>query len=712
MKRSGSNLGRRSGLKGKGRTGLIIQGLSWFSTALICVMLAALLAGCESYEEKQARLAAVALEAQGDEASNAAQELEDPILVAKVALEAREEYARSRAVRKLASQPTLETIALKDPSGFVREIAVAKLVDQALLGRIALEDENSSVQKAAVEALAEQELLAEIAILLDASRVPSLAVEKLTDQALLEKVAVQAVSYQARERAAEKIQNQQLLFRIALEDQSHGVRAAALKNLKDPALLSEARAWTYPQDTKKITDQALLERIATESEKVEVSRAAVEKLTNKQLLIDIAVRKGRDRLVRFAAAERLGPGYRPLLDPWMHPGKTSRVRNPDLLKEIALEAANAYVREAAVKTLINERRKSYSSSRDSLLKQDQAFFQKIAQEDEDEDVREAAVQGLIDQHLLVRIAMGDAAWNIRREAAKAIKDPSLREDVGKWFFPKETRKVKDQDLLTRIVLESQDHSVRSTAVESINDQQRLAKIAVESKDVQVQKLALGGLNDQNLLARVALTSLAPWGGGLNARVLSIQKITDQTILKKIALQDEQWCHVFSQYGTGETSRLAVRIQGTDWRHKDSRCAFYHASFMVDDRNVLRRINRDYPERQAKYARLKLALLDWGRADFQYKITILNPSRTYETSVKYSANAGAAQSAQSGIPIGWDKVYGEEAALAVFQGRRKICQWRGSTSFPQKLAGKRSEIQLDVDPHKVLAILDKSPYFHK
>jgi hypothetical protein len=79
---------------------------------------------------------------------------------------------------------------------------------------------------------------------------------------------------------------------------------------------------------------------------------------------------------------------------------------------------------------------------------------------------------------------------------------------------------------------SPDQQVRLAAVQKLNDQTVLAKIAMEDTDDSVRITAVDKLTDQAILEKIALES-----NDYLVRRSAVDKLIDQTILAKIALED-------------------------------------------------------------------------------------------------------------------------------------------------------------------------------
>jgi|GEM_PF-1739308 len=211
------------------------------------------------------------------------------------------------------SQKKLAGVAKNDKD--VRRIAVEKLTDQKVLADFDKNAKDRQVRYAAVEKITKQKVLADIAKNdKDSAGVRMTAVEKLIDQNLLADIVKNAKDRQVRHAAVEKITEQDVLADIAKNDKdSAGVRMTAVE---------------------KLTDQNLLADIAKNAKDRQVRHAAVEKITEQDVLADIAKNDKDSAGVRMTALEKL------------------TVQN--LLADIAKNYEDGYVREAAVKKLLDD----------------------------------------------------------------------------------------------------------------------------------------------------------------------------------------------------------------------------------------------------------------------------------------------------------------------------------------------------------------------
>ncbi|MCX5699418.1 MAG: HEAT repeat domain-containing protein [Candidatus Omnitrophica bacterium] len=117
----------------------------------------------------------------------------DPLLLAKIAVEDKDPVVRRAAIGNLTDQYVLAKIAVGDRNDFVRADAVAKLTDQNTLAKIAVKDGEWLVR--------------------------CHAVRRLTDQGLLAKIAVEDWNEDVRIFAREKIINEKLLVKIDKEEE-------------------------------------------------------------------------------------------------------------------------------------------------------------------------------------------------------------------------------------------------------------------------------------------------------------------------------------------------------------------------------------------------------------------------------------------------------------------------------------------------------------
>ena len=113
----------------------------------------------------------------------------------------------------------------------VRKQAVAVVNDPSILARVALTDDDPDVRSAATGRIADETVLEQIAASDSSEDVRAIAVGKITNEATLRAFATgESVDYGVRVAAIEKLQDQGVLSRIAL-DVSDDCRSAAIERV-------------------------------------------------------------------------------------------------------------------------------------------------------------------------------------------------------------------------------------------------------------------------------------------------------------------------------------------------------------------------------------------------------------------------------------------------------------------------------------------------
>jgi len=166
--------------------------------------------------------------------------------------------------------------------------------------------------------------------------------------------------------------------------------------------------------------------------------------------------------------------------------------------------------------------------------ENQTLLGNIARADLDSRVRKTAINKLIDQNLLVKVAMNrEEDKDVRKEAAKKLTDQSFLVKVAKK--PDKRISINEKGLDYNALqaksdeLEKEEAEVRIEAVLRIEDQAILAEIAKEKYDSpDVLKAVLNKLEDPRLLAEIAKSDPVYW-----VCVEIIKKISDQKLLADI-----------------------------------------------------------------------------------------------------------------------------------------------------------------------------------
>ena len=160
-------------------------------------------------------------------------------------------------------------------------------------------------------------------------------------------------------------------------------------------------------------------------------------------------------------------------------------------------------------------------------------------------VREKAVQNLKDQQILCRLAINDADSKVREAAAEKLNDNSLIIQVEK-DAPSDARaivipKIDDEKLLAQIAKNDDDTTCRAAAVSKIKNEKILFQIAcLKGEDsifnsVDYRRMATKKINDKRLLSKIAKKASLS-----DVRMEAISRIDDQNVLIEIAKNDVYW----------------------------------------------------------------------------------------------------------------------------------------------------------------------------
>ncbi|MBR6090719.1 MAG: hypothetical protein IKP86_12350 [Anaerolineaceae bacterium] len=154
------------------------------------------------------------------------------------------------------------------------------------------------------------------------------------------------------------------------------------------------------------------------------------------------------------------------------------------------------------------------------------------------------------------MALFEPAWKTNKEeklddamiALRAIDDPKKLRDVAMTALLPEVRleavsRITDEQLLLEIVVGKETNfDARKAAVRKINDENILAEIAVQRSAYPADGEAIAKLENVELLKKIAMSETG-W-----EQAKAVYKITDQRILKEIALKGEK----------GDARKTAIR----------------------------------------------------------------------------------------------------------------------------------------------------------
>lgn len=180
----------------------------------------------------------------------------------------------------------------------------------------------------------------------------------------------------------------------------------------------------------------------------------------------------------------------------------------------------------------------------------------------DPEIRLKAIIRLNDQTALARIAVEDENWRVREAARDRLTDQAMLANVamlatqGDGGWQSALKKVTDQVMLARVVRESKNPAASGAALEKLTDQNLLTGIAAEADGVYPSMgiAAAGRVTDQSLLGRIAAAARHPL-----IRQAAAEKLVDQTQLAGIAIADENPKVRRVALGRMDDSTLLARI---------------------------------------------------------------------------------------------------------------------------------------------------------
>lgn len=176
----------------------------------------------------------------------------------------------------------------------------------------------------------------------------------------------------------------------------------------------------------------------------------------------------------------------------------------------------------------------------------QANLAKVAEEDPEWLVREAAVKKLTDPARLVRIAQHNSDPRTRKAAVAKLTDPGLLRNIAQNDSEGQVRaaaaeKLDDLTLLRRLVEEDQSGQVRNAALTKLvaanqTDQSMLLNLVTQDPDSGVRKTALMKVDDPTVISKAATEDAS-----VLVRKAAVERLTDQHVLSKVLLEGPDAC---------------------------------------------------------------------------------------------------------------------------------------------------------------------------
>ena len=269
-----------------------------------------------------------------------------------------------------------------------------------------------------------------------------------------------------------------------------------------------------PRNYKRYSGKEFMELIESKIRQIPLKKAPTPSASTQNKQVEPAQNETNQSASKISSEDKL----------WLASHKSvEELTDQALLSKLALEDKDWLIREAAVKNsnLTN-----------------QSVIASLAVKDENVAVRFAAVDKLTDQSLLDKIAVEDKSWEVRSAAVRHLTNQTVLEKVAveeenKYIRRSATEKMTNQTVLARIAIGDKWEEVRMAAVKNLNDQAVLEEVAIADNHETVRWLAIDKITNQTVLAKIAIQEKTEW-----VRRDAVKKLTDQILLAKIAAEDE------------------------------------------------------------------------------------------------------------------------------------------------------------------------------
>ena len=258
---------------------------------------------------------------------------------------------------------------------------------------------------------------------------------------------------------------------------------------------------------EKLNTQSALCEVALNGKRSEVRLTAVEKVTDQQVLAKIAC-SDVDERIRGLAVRKLDN------------------HEQAVLCEIAQNEANNEVRLAAVEKVVDQQVLAKVARADvdarirniavrKLDNHEQAVFCEIAQNEANNEVRLAAVGKVMNQQVLAKIAREDQDVGIRGLAARKLD-------------------ARDQVLLCEIAQNETNNEIRATLIAKITDQGFLVKLLETEMNGHIRELIINNVSDSHPIKQNYYVSVAKGAGPMSDRIEAVKKLTSELKLMDLA----------------------------------------------------------------------------------------------------------------------------------------------------------------------------------
>ena len=322
------------------------------------------------------------------------------------------------------------------------------------------------------------------------------AVKELTDEQILIDIAENDEHKFVREAAVENpnLKNEKVLIEIARNDKCEYVRYSAIDKITNQEVLAEiasekSRGSTinsshdglHAIENPNLTDNQLLSNIIKSEEVSQmVLNVAPKKISDEKILKDLYIEFNNSNEYKFVKKRE---------------AIVLAISDKELLVDIAKNDNNEDVRKNAIKTVRNKY-PDLLITKDELFEiNDEEKLIDIAKNNLDAEIRSLAVGMISDEQVLIDIIKTDRDMGVVNEAIKnshltnqdILSEIASDFEYSKYgFFARLNAipKLKNDELLSKIVLDDKDSQLRYLAVTNPNLQNKeVLKILAQGDDV-------------------------------------------------------------------------------------------------------------------------------------------------------------------------------------------------------------------------------------
>jgi hypothetical protein len=333
------------------------------------------------------------------------------------------------------------------------------------------------------------------------------AVKYITDDEILAEIFMKT-NYSYGMEAAKNIKDRDIFFKVATSEKSlkgydnWGQKTTCLLEYLEPDVLADLANKFYasvtPSSEKDDSNLSCLFNV-------------LKNIKDEAVLVDFAVKGAKEFPDSWICNYALGNvGQEKLVEiiktaenEKLIISALNKIDSPADLISVVKTHKNELIRKNAL----------YNLNRDEIEETENAVLCEIIKTDESDDIRAEAVLYINNEMCLIELLkLTDLPLNIRLKLVECLvknhyEDPKIIEkdeyDLGKEYVIKELEKqAVISEILTGIVLNEPDKSIRRAAVKGISNQEALIEIAKTDKDEIIRKTAIKKVKDKKLKAEL------------------------------------------------------------------------------------------------------------------------------------------------------------------------------------------------------------------